>query len=284
MIYDAIAAADEVWLEIANPLDAANDPGLLLEFAFLRDGSRLSDLIPEDEIAIIAESLVRDHGLFDTTDAALRTLDVMMPWVVSTMFGTSVVTSGEWDLGVDIEVEAVAGGLGIPVFGFETAAEQMAMFALEPLEYQVAALRYLAALLRHNVDIPAFYDWTFLELWDLWSTGQLEGIDLLTYGDLDLIADRYDAEIVAFLGIDEAEYDRVENEAEQFFPVALQEQAMAYGNRELAQRNIDWMTDIEGMLDRPGTFFIAVGAAHLVGAFGLPSLLESTGATVERVQ
>lgn len=285
----AIAEADEVWLEIADPLSAGNDPNLLLQAGMFRDGSRLSDFIPQQDIAEIARAIqadmVRLTRMDLTVELVISVLDTLMPWVVSTMLSTSVLEGETWDFGVDIEVARLAGELGVPVLGFETVEEQLGFAASEPFEHQIAFLRYLAAMLRHGIDMSAVYQWLYMEVWELWRDGRLDGVDLLTYGDVDLISETYNNEIAAHLGITEAEYAAAETEAEAVFPPADQaEQRTAQIAILLEGRNLDWMADIDQMLARPGTFFIAVGAAHLVGAFGLPALLEQAGVTVERVQ
>ena len=70
---------------------------------------------------------------------------------------------------------------------------------------------------------------------------------------------------------------------EAVYPVAMQDKRVIDADRFLVDRNRNWMSDIGDMLARPGTFFVAVGAAHLVGDAGLPALLEGAGATVARV-
>jgi len=42
-------------------------------------------------------------------------------------------------------------------------------------------------------------------------------------------------------------------------------------------RNKDWVPKIEKMLKEKRTFFITVGAAHLVGPGGVPNLLRQDG-------
>jgi uncharacterized protein YbaP (TraB family) len=49
----------------------------------------------------------------------------------------------------------------------------------------------------------------------------------------------------------------------------------------LDDRNRKWVPQIEAMLEEPHTFFITVGAAHLVGPTGVPSLLRADGYRVE---
>ena len=49
----------------------------------------------------------------------------------------------------------------------------------------------------------------------------------------------------------------------------------------LDDRNSDWVPKIEKMLKEKRTFFITVGAAHLVGPDGVPNLLRQAGYRVE---
>ena len=49
----------------------------------------------------------------------------------------------------------------------------------------------------------------------------------------------------------------------------------------LDDRNRAWVPQIEAMLDEPHTFFVTVGAAHLVGKGGVPNLLRTAGYKVD---
>jgi uncharacterized protein YbaP (TraB family) len=49
----------------------------------------------------------------------------------------------------------------------------------------------------------------------------------------------------------------------------------------LEDRNRAWVPQIEAMLKQKHTYFITVGAAHLVGKTGVPNLLRADGYTVE---
>lgn len=51
----------------------------------------------------------------------------------------------------------------------------------------------------------------------------------------------------------------------------------------LTNRNKAWAIALAGRLKQPGTSFVAVGAAHLAGADGVPSLLQKMGFEVSRV-
>jgi uncharacterized protein YbaP (TraB family) len=63
----------------------------------------------------------------------------------------------------------------------------------------------------------------------------------------------------------------------------LARHAPALYQRLLVQRNRSWAVKIAAMLQRPGTVFIAVGAAHLAGPDSVQSQLESRGTPVERL-
>ncbi|MGB3497510.1 MAG: TraB/GumN family protein [Rhodanobacter lindaniclasticus] len=53
--------------------------------------------------------------------------------------------------------------------------------------------------------------------------------------------------------------------------------------RLLVQRNQAWATKITAMLQKPGTFFIAVGAAHLAGPDSVQEQVETRGTSVKRL-
>ncbi len=50
----------------------------------------------------------------------------------------------------------------------------------------------------------------------------------------------------------------------------------------LRNRNRDWTGQLRALMDaEPGVFFVAVGAAHLIGEDGVPTLLRDAGVSVE---
>jgi hypothetical protein len=50
----------------------------------------------------------------------------------------------------------------------------------------------------------------------------------------------------------------------------------------IVKRNKNFASQIDGLLKGDGTALVAVGAGHLVGKDGVPTLLKSMGYTVER--
>ena len=59
--------------------------------------------------------------------------------------------------------------------------------------------------------------------------------------------------------------------------------APAY-NALIRDRNIQWAEWVDAQMARRSTLLIAVGAGHMVGDEGLPSLLEKKGYQVQRLQ
>jgi uncharacterized protein YbaP (TraB family) len=53
-------------------------------------------------------------------------------------------------------------------------------------------------------------------------------------------------------------------------------------NRFIADRNAAWVPQIEGLIKKGGTYFVVVGAGHLVGDRSVISLLEKRGYVIER--
>ena len=58
----------------------------------------------------------------------------------------------------------------------------------------------------------------------------------------------------------------------------------AFEEKVVTNRNKAWANALSERLKQPGTSFVSVGAAHLVGTDGVPALLARMGYTVTRVQ
>lgn len=68
----------------------------------------------------------------------------------------------------------------------------------------------------------------------------------------------------------------------QFIKPMLAEAPALYDSI-LVERNNNWMPQIEAMFDEPGTEFVLVGAAHLIGEHGVLAMLSERGYEVGRV-
>ncbi|MDO1529928.1 TraB/GumN family protein [Fulvimonas sp. R45] len=91
--------------------------------------------------------------------------------------------------------------------------------------------------------------------------------------------DRADVDLKALIGAwkagDEAAIARLENDR-------LERQEPQLYRRLLVERNAAWARRIKAMLDRPGTVFIAVGAAHLAGPDSVQAQLAKLGVHAAR--
>ena len=56
-----------------------------------------------------------------------------------------------------------------------------------------------------------------------------------------------------------------------------------YNRRLIEGRNYTMTDTITGYLNQSGTYFVLVGAAHLIGKEGIPALLQSRGYQGERL-
>ena len=75
--------------------------------------------------------------------------------------------------------------------------------------------------------------------------------------------------------------DRASLEAKFIAPMLEEAPELYY--RMLVERNNNWIPQIEAMFEQPGTEFVLVGAAHMVGEHGLLAMLSERGYEVSRV-
>ncbi len=88
------------------------------------------------------------------------------------------------------------------------------------------------------------------------------------------IEDLFEQMKTAWLGGDLAALDRLLKEGLEDNPELAE--ALLYA------RNRRWVPKIEALLEKPGTYFVAVGAAHLVGKDSVIDLLQQDGYRVAR--
>jgi uncharacterized protein YbaP (TraB family) len=148
--------------------------------------------------------------------------------------------------GVETGLVFQADDLGKPTLGLETAADQLATFDRLPLPFQE---RMLKEFLEESEPKRAG------------SSGQAVSvlIDAWKKGD----AGRLESEI--------------------FDPLARDPSLEPYFEGMYFRRNHEMALQIGTFVDAGGRWFVAVGAGHMVGARGVPSLLEGWGYRVERV-
>lgn len=181
-------------------------------------------------------------------------------------------------------LQAYTDGAGLPLAMMEKFKPGMIVTTLQVMEFQRIGFT--------PQGVDAYFN--TLAMGDGKTLGQLETIDdqigflsamgegnesefiLLSLSDLESTADMMDEMIAAW---------RVgDNQAlsELFVTDMLNESPEIYDSL-LKQRNLNWLPQIEEMLNSPETEFVLVGAAHLVGPDGLLALLESRGYKVSRL-
>lgn len=279
----ALAEADELWLETVDDPGDEEILALTQQYGMLEDGQILTDLLPEDELLAILDIVAGPLG-----ELLLPGLLPMQPWLVQTAVADGLmVNAGASPVeGVDFTLERHATERGIPVLGFETAEVGMRLLSRDPLPLQVADLRTFGLLAEHGVDPVAVIGWTFDLMWEFWTEGDLDSLLFLTLADEEVFFERFGDDLTGTLGISVAEAAEIQDAIGALYAgvVDLGQRMIDDYEAYIAVRNRSWMAAIGDMLDRPGTFFVAVGAGHLTGDAALQTLVEAEGAEIKRVQ
>lgn len=97
-----------------------------------------------------------------------------------------------------------------------------------------------------------------------------------TLRDLETVGDAIEELVTAWRAGDKASLE------EKFIGPMLEDAPELYESI-LVERNKNWLPQIEAMFDEPGTEFVLVGAAHLVGEHGVLAMLLARGYEVSRV-
>ena len=160
-----LAKADAVWFEIPLGRTAQADAVALMQAkGLLPAGQTLSALLPPAlETRVIA--LARTEGL------APAALERMRPWLVELELTLVFYQRQGYreDLGVESQINAAAPP-AIPRGAFETLAEQVALFADDPVPEQVASLK-------ETLDDIDADPGTFNRAADAWRRGDVKGIE-----------------------------------------------------------------------------------------------------------
>lgn len=132
---EGLAAADDLWFEL--PVDAASEAegaAAALRLGRLPAGESLSALLSP-------EGQARLNRVCATYGVPLAVVDGLKPWFAEVVLASAVFTraGAMADQGVERQI-ALTAPPGVERRAFETAGEQIAMFAAAPLDQQVASL------------------------------------------------------------------------------------------------------------------------------------------------
>jgi hypothetical protein len=239
----AFKQSSEYWMEA----DIQEDPAIAQTFAmnFGMDSKHplASKLDPKDYALFL--KLVAARGVPPDRVAFIR------PWLATLLLTNDAFAGNGYDPknGVDRVLETAAKQAGKPVKFFETSSKQLGFFADLPPEIERGMLVDTLHDLARSAAEP-----------NPKATGPGQQIDALESawlaGDTKRLYD------VGFKGM-------ITRSPEVFHVI-------------ITQRNASWIPEIEALMKKPGTYFIAVGAGHLIGAGGLPALLAKDGFKVAR--
>lgn len=236
----AVKDADELWLEVPMKSDQAAMMAEMMPLTMkymLNPGKPLSSLLTPEEKTQLITALERSK----LPPATAQGLEMMKPWVATTMIGVGPLLAGGYqaDAGVDVNILKWAEEQGDAIKGFETMEEQMEIIGGGTEEEQLAGLR--AA-----ISAPAEKTEEMLkkseEAFESWAVGDTDKTEAL------------------------------------FSEVSADDTAGVSLDRILYDRNANWANQIEKLLKEDlGVSFIAVGAGHLMGPKNLRDLLKAKG-------
>ncbi|MBN2016849.1 MAG: TraB/GumN family protein [Candidatus Cloacimonetes bacterium] len=173
-------------------------------------------------------------------------LNKLKPWFVSLNLGLSSLQQLDVDAGLGIDVYFLnkAHERGMNILELETSTSQLEMLASFPQDIQVDYLQY-------SLDKYTEADSTFYEMLDAWQTGDTERTNKLSR--LKML------------------------ELEDEMPGMAE-----YYDRMFCQREEEMVKKIDGYMNDEDdhTYFIIVGAFHMVGEDGLIRRLEANGYTI----
>lgn len=131
----ALASADELWLEVANVDDVAAIAPLIQAYGLSPDRPLSSQLTP-DEMADL-DAAARTIG------ASGAQLDRMRPWLAAMTLSMAPLVKAGYDpqSGVELVLKGRAGTADTPVRGLETLEQQITILATLPEVTQLAYLR-----------------------------------------------------------------------------------------------------------------------------------------------
>jgi uncharacterized protein YbaP (TraB family) len=216
--------ADSVTIEVALTFSTAMKS---LFSMYLKPGETLDKLIDKKKYEELVKVLI-DYGVPEEATKRLK------PLVTLIILSSPKSTTGQF---LDLQLYQQAQALDKPVFGLETAEEQLALFDFLSLEEQVTLLK---GSLKELAEIPAVLE----KLHELYLQRDLSG--LLKLNEESIKMDNHKELVEKFM------------------------------KRLIVDRNLVMVERMQARLQE-GNAFIAVGALHLPGKQGLLKLLEARG-------
>lgn len=229
--------------------------------AFDQADALIMELGPDQDDPALVQGLIVKYGLLKGGETLKTLLEEEDYKKLSGalkglgMPGNAFDTLQPWLAATVLTIQIASSHGFLPEYGVEKVLEKNAgekgipILGLETAEYQIAIL---AGLSPENQKI-------FLTL-------SLE--------ELDLVDDLFIGMRDAWLAGDEESLNVLINQGTEEIP--------GFAEAILYQRNRNWVTELTGLMDIPGQYFVAVGTGHLVGTNSLIALLGEAGFEVVR--
>lgn len=175
----AFEEAEEVWLEIAN-LDQDPELARIVMQLGMAPDQPLDTLLTEDELTRLGE-ILEPRGLPIETFLPLR------PWFAALQLTTLPLQDAGFDFAnaIDLVIAREAREAGKPIYGFETASEQLSMMAGMPDDVQLEMLRQTLEHFDSAMD-------ELIEQLDLWIAGDMQALEAAIDESYEMVPELYD--------------------------------------------------------------------------------------------
>lgn len=247
-IKDEVESADLILLE-ATPAEEAELQDLIIsdpDLLFITEGPTLPTLLDEETWGLIAAAAT-DRGIPGFMAAK------MQPWYLSLILSIPPCATQEMlrgDLGLDHMISEGAIAAGVPMQALESVTTLFELFTGNPIDEQIDMLMI-------NLTNPEVQQQLFVSMLDSYFAQ-----DVGTLWEMSRIA------MTEIPGVDPETAADVFNEMEQSL---------------LITRNRNWMPVIAQAAAEHDELVVAVGAAHLIGEYGILYLLEADGWTLTQI-
>jgi uncharacterized protein YbaP (TraB family) len=251
----AFKASDQYWMEADIEEDPAIAQTYAMNFGIDSQHPLAEKLSPADYAQFL--KLIGAMNIPEAHVAHMR------PWLATMLLQRGMILGNGYDprYGVDRALENDAKAAGKPVKTFETPSQQLSFLAGLSKPVELAMLE------------DALHD--MHPSGDAGSGESAKPAASVSGAGADRGGSGLDAMEAAWLAGDTEKlyaltFRNRRTKTPEFFDVMI------------TKRNAAWLPQIETLLRTPGTYFVAVGAGHLIGEGGLPALLAERGYRVSR--
>lgn len=248
-------------IHVLKPELKWQSPGMIADFD--KANQVIFELAPDQLTPQVMQPLLFSKGMFGPEDSLVHYLDEGTYKQLSDrlkgagMPDTMISQMKPWFAGMMLAQVAYAKQGFTGEIGVEKILSKRAM----KNEQQMSGLENAEQQINYFATMPMDEQISFLQISieDFDKAGEQINamLDAWIKGDVDLLAELLNESMESIPGV----YDRL-----------------------IIQRNKNWVTQIKGLMQESGIFFMAVGAGHMSGDGGIITLLKKAGYEVRRVE